>query len=144
MRSPGATVRKRLVLLMGGFFLLFLCVAARLVDLQVLRAQELTARGVTQWTRSGVVSARRGDIIDRNGRLLAQSITSFSLSARVRDVKDFEGLAQVLERELGIKKEITLQKLENNKNAATLYKFEYYLYNQPGMINSVEKYRKMI
>ena len=127
---------------MGGFFLLFLCVAARLVDLQVLRAQELTARGVTQWTRSGVVSARRGDIVDRNGRLLAQSITSFSLSARVRDVKDFEGLAQVLERELGIKKEITLQKLENNKNAATLYKFEYYLYNQPGMRNSVEKYRK--
>ena len=120
MRSPGATVRKRLVLLMGGFFLLFLCVAARLVDLQILRAQELTARGVTQWTRSGVVSARRGDIVDRNGRLLAQSITSFSLSARVRDVKDFEGLAQVLERELSIKKETTLQKLENNKNAASV------------------------
>ena len=30
---------------MGGFFLLFLCVAARLIDLQVIRAQELTARG---------------------------------------------------------------------------------------------------
>ena len=30
MRSPGATVRKRLVLLIGGFFLLFLCVVIRL------------------------------------------------------------------------------------------------------------------
>ena len=46
MRSPGATVRKRLVLLMGGFFLLFLCVCARLVDVQIVRQKELTARGV--------------------------------------------------------------------------------------------------
>ena len=105
---------------MGGFFLLFLCVAARLVDLQVIRAQELTARGVKQWTRSGVVSARRGNIVDRNGRLLAQSVTSFSLSARVRDVNDPEGLAQVLERELGISKETTLDKLERNRNAASV------------------------
>ena len=66
LRSPGATVRKRLVLLMGGFFLLFLCVCVRLVDLQIVRQKELTARGVKQWTRSGVVSARRGDIVDTN------------------------------------------------------------------------------
>ncbi|MFQ9806913.1 MAG: hypothetical protein ACLR07_11010 [Christensenellales bacterium] len=41
---------------MGGFFLLFLCVCVRLVDLQIVRQKELTARGVKQWTRSGVVS----------------------------------------------------------------------------------------
>lgn len=119
MRSPGATVRKRLVLLMSGFFLLFLCVAVRLFNLQVIRAQELTERGVKQWTRSGVVAARRGDIVDRNGRLLAQSITSYSLSARVRDVTDPQGLAEVLERELGISKETTIKKL-SNKSAASV------------------------
>ena len=102
MRSPGATVRKRLVLLMGGFFLLFVCVMARLVDLQVFQAQELTERGMNQWTRSGIVSARRGDIVDTNGKLLAQSITSFIISARARDVQDPQGLAQVLERELAL------------------------------------------
>ena len=119
MRSPGATVRKRLVLLMSGFFLLFLCVAVRLFNLQVIRAQELTERGVKQWTRSGVVAARRGDIVDRNGRLLAQSITSYSLSARARDVTDPQGLAEVLERELGISKETTIKKL-SNKSAASV------------------------
>ena len=67
MRSPGATVRKRLVLLMGGFFLLFLCVCVRLVDLQIVRQNELTARGVTPWTRICVVSARGGDRVDTNG-----------------------------------------------------------------------------
>ena len=102
MRSPGATVRKRLALLMGGFFLLFLCVCARLVDVQIVRQKELTARGVKQWTRSGVVAARRGDIVDTNGRLLAQSVTSFILTARPRDVKDAGALAKVLARELGL------------------------------------------
>lgn len=119
MRSPGATVRKRLVLLMGGFFLLFLCVVARLVDLQIFQAASLTARGVSQWTRSGIVSARRGDIVDTNGKLLAQSITSFILSARSRDVQDPEGLAQVLERELGIDAQTTLKKLSDT-NAASV------------------------
>lgn len=118
MRSPGATVRKRLVLLMGVFFLLFLCVCARLVDLQIFRQKELTARGVSQWTRSGVVAARRGDIVDTNGKLLAQSVTSFILTARPRDVKDVQALADVLERELGLSAERTVSRLSGSKAAS--------------------------
>ena len=93
MRSPGATVRKRLVLLMVGFFLLFLLVAIRLARLQIAQSEALTARGMRQWTRSGIVAAKRGDIVDTNGRLLAQSVTSYIVSARTRDIKDTEGLA---------------------------------------------------
>lgn len=118
MRSPGATVRKRLVLLMGGFFLLFLCVCVRLVDLQIVRQKELTARGVKQWTRSGVVSARRGDIVDANGKLLAQSVTSFILTARPRDVKNVNALAGVLARELGLSEETIIKKLSGSKAAS--------------------------
>ena len=118
MRSPGATVRKRMVLLMGGFLLLFLCVFVRLVDVQIVQSEELTQRGVRQWTRSGTVAARRGDIVDTNGKLLAQSITSLIVSARVRDVGDVDGLASVLERELGIPAERTREKLRGSKAAA--------------------------
>ena len=118
MRSPGATVRKRLVLLMGVFFLLFLCVCARLVELQIFRQKELTARGVSQWTRSGVVAARRGDIVDTNGRLLAQSVTSFILTARPRDVRNVQALADVLERELGLNAERVAAKLSGSKAAS--------------------------
>ena len=103
---------------MGGFFLLFLCVCARLVDVQIVRQKELTARGVKQWTRSGVVAARRGDIVDTNGRLLAQSVTSFILTARPRDVKDAAALAKVLARELGLNEEKTIQKLSGSKAAS--------------------------
>ena len=118
MRSPGATVRKRLVLLIGGFFLLFLCVVLRLVDLQIFESRALTQRGVRQWTRSGTVAARRGDIVDTHGKLLAQSITSFIISARVRDVSDVDGLASVLQRELDVPAERTKARLSDTKAAS--------------------------
>ncbi|MBR5288228.1 MAG: PASTA domain-containing protein [Clostridia bacterium] len=104
---------------MGVFFLLFLFVCARLFVLQVLRSQELTGRGTAQWTRSGIVAARRGDILDADGEILAQSITSYIASARMRDVTDPQGLARVLARELGADEEELLKKLEN-KNAASV------------------------
>ena len=103
---------------MGGFFLLFLCVCVRLADLQIERQKELTARGVKQWTRSGVVSARRGDIVDTNGKLLAQSVTSFILTARPRDVKNVNALAGVLARELGLSEETIIKKLSGSKAAS--------------------------
>ena len=107
-----------MVLLTLGFFLLFLCVAARLFDLQIVQSEALTQRGLRQWTRSGVVAARRGDIVDTNGKLLAQSVTSYIVSARVRDVKDADGLAQVLERELGVSAARTKSRLEAAKAAS--------------------------
>ena len=103
---------------MGGFFLLFLCVVLRLVDLQIFESRALTQRGVRQWTRSGTVAARRGDIVDTHGKLLAQSITSFIISARVRDVSDVDGLASVLERELNVPAERTKSKLSDTKAAS--------------------------
>lgn len=103
---------------MGGFFLLFLCLIARLFDLQVFESQALTQRGVRQWTRSGTVAARRGDIVDTHGKLLAQSITSFIISARVRDVGDVDGLASVLQRELNVPAERTKSRLADTKAAS--------------------------
>ena len=100
---------------MGVFFLLFLCVAARLFVLQVLRSDELTARGTKQWTRSGIVAARCGDIQDTNGKTIAQSVTSFIASARMRDVTDAQGLARVLARELSLDEAALLAMKENGK-----------------------------
>ena len=105
---------------MGGFFLLFLCVVLRLAHLQIVRAGELTQRGVRQWTRSGIVSARRGSILDSRGRILAQSMTSYVLSASPGEVKDPEGLARVLERELGLSAQTVVDKLSRNMRAASV------------------------
>ena len=97
---------------MSVFFLLFLCVVARLADLQVVQAQALTQRGMKQWTRSGIVSAKRGSIVDTKGRMLAQSMTSFVLTASPKEVRDPQALAAVLERELGLDAQSVVRKLE--------------------------------
>ena len=105
---------------MSVFFLLFLCVVARLADLQVVQAQALTQRGMKQWTRSGIVSAKRGSIVDTKGRMLAQSMTSFVLTASPKEVRDPQALAAVLERELGLDAQSVVRKLEKNRNAAAV------------------------
>ena len=65
-----------------------------------------------------MVSARRGDIVDTNGKLLAQSVTSFILTARPRDVKNVNALAGVLARELGLSEETIIAKLSGSKAAS--------------------------
>ena len=74
---PELQVRKRMLLttiILGGLFLL---VVARLWQLTVLEAEALTQRGVSQWTKEGIVMARRGTILDRGSNVLALSATSY-------------------------------------------------------------------
>ena len=56
-------------------------VEARLVQLQVFQHQTLSERAETQQERVVKVSAPRGDIIDRNGRILAYSVAAQAIAA---------------------------------------------------------------
>lgn len=55
------SVRKRLTIL------LFALIVVRIGGLTLVRGAELTAWGVRQWTREGIVTVRRGRVEDRNG-----------------------------------------------------------------------------
>ena len=118
MLSPGMTVRKRLIWLLVGFCLLFLALCGRLFQLQVVRAAELTQRGVNQWTRSGIVSAKRGDITDRNGKLLVQSTTAYIVCANPRQVTNPEGMARVLNEVLGLDEETVVKKVSDKTKSS--------------------------
>lgn len=116
------TVRKRLIWLMVGFCLLFLALCGRLFQLQVVRAAELTQRGVNQWTRSGIVSAKRGDITDRNGKLLVQSTTAYIVCANPRQVENPEGMARVLGEVLGLDEETVVKKVSDKTKSSVILK----------------------
>ncbi len=62
-------------LLLGGFFLMagFGALVAQLIQLQVIRHEELTAKARKYWERTYVKASRRGDIRDVRGTLLATS-----------------------------------------------------------------------
>ena len=65
---------QRAFVLLGFFFLAFVCLAGRLVDLQVFRHSELLAAAERKTERKIWSPAKRGDILDANGNPLATSI----------------------------------------------------------------------
>ena len=114
-------VRKRLMMTLAGFVLLFLWVVGRLFSLQILQGEALTARGVSQWTRSGQIAAQRGDIVDRNGKLLVQSTSAYTVCVNPRQVVDAQGLARVLSQQLGVSEESVLKKVaDTSKSSVTI------------------------
>ena len=89
-------IRKRLALLMASFLALFLILTARLVDLQVVKSESLQKRAQSQWTSEAVIQPRRGEILDRNGSVLAISATSYTASVSPRQVKNAADFARIL------------------------------------------------
>lgn len=65
---------RRALLLLGFLALAFAGLAYRLVDLQVVRHEELSAKAGRNTQREFWQAPRRGDILDANGNLLATSV----------------------------------------------------------------------
>jgi len=74
-----ATIRARLLLGAAMFVLWAAGIQARLIYLQVHKHSDLQARAENQSERTMDISAKRGDILDRDGRVLAYSVDADSV-----------------------------------------------------------------
>lgn len=81
-------VRRRLVVAALGLAAWSAAIEARLVYLQVNRHDDLTSRAERQQLRTIETAAKRGDILDRNGRVLAYSVDAESIYAVPTDIND--------------------------------------------------------
>lgn len=118
---PELQVRKRMLLMtvvLGGLFLL---VTGRLWQLTVLDSSTLTQRGVNQWTKEGIVTARRGTILDKNSNVLALSATSYMVCADPRLVPDPELFADTLAEVLPLG-DSALGRLRDNTKGSVILK----------------------
>jgi cell division protein FtsI (penicillin-binding protein 3) len=82
------TVRRRLLVVVVIFGLWTTGIQARLVYLQVLRHDDYVARAQRQQLRTAEIAAKRGEILDRTGRVLAYSVdvdSIFAVPAEIRD-----------------------------------------------------------
>ncbi|MBQ7643060.1 MAG: hypothetical protein IJS67_04070 [Clostridia bacterium] len=77
-------------------------VAARVFFVQIVDGASLQSKAVDQWTRELPVTAARGYIYDRNGKVLAGNLTSYAVYVRSRSVKDPAGVAKRLSEVLGV------------------------------------------
>ncbi len=69
------------VMIVGAF-------VVRLVDIQVVRADQLVAASLEKTSGAGTLYAPRGNIVDTNGVLLAGSVTLFDVTISPKDVDD--------------------------------------------------------
>ncbi len=85
-RDADIYTRRRLEAVAGLVALGFALLVIRAVDLQWLQADRLAAQAEKQRHRTFTVSAPRGPILDRTGRILAESIKVPSISAIAEDI----------------------------------------------------------
>ena len=106
---------------MALFLALFLLLAARLFDLQVVRAAALQRRAQAQWTSESVIAPTRGAIYDRNGQVLALSATAYIASVSPRQVADPAAFARLVAPVLDLDEIAVAKKAANtSKGGVTL------------------------
>lgn len=102
MQQNFLTGKKRLLSLLVAAIFLFCGIFLRLAYIQVVWGAELQAKAADQWTRDLPIVAYRGDIVDRNGVVLAGTKTGFALYARPASVDDAEAESAALADVLGL------------------------------------------
>jgi cell division protein FtsI (penicillin-binding protein 3) len=95
------TLKRRLVVAAAVFLAWSAAIEARLVYLQVLRHDDLLSRAERQQMRTVAAPAKRGEILDRAGRVLAYSVDAESIYAVPTDIGDPDNAAASLCRALG-------------------------------------------
>lgn len=104
-------LRRRLLAVCLSICFLFLMLAGRFFYIQVIWGDDLVYRAVDQWTREIPVVAQRGEIVDRNGVVLAGNESSYSVFVRRNAVKDREQTCALLAELLELDKDALLNKL---------------------------------
>ncbi len=116
------TIRKRVFLLLMILTLLFSALGVRVGALTTAESVSLTQRGIRQWTRDGVVYARRGDILDTKGQTLAMSVTAYIVSANPRKIDDMARFTAAVCPALGLDPEAVARKLADRAKASVILK----------------------
>jgi cell division protein FtsI (penicillin-binding protein 3) len=96
-----ATLRRRLVVVAAVLGLWVTAIETRLVYLQIFERADLLARAERQQERTQSVPAKRGDILDRRGRVMATSVDADTIIAVPTEIDDPAGVAAKLCAALG-------------------------------------------
>lgn len=86
----------RIKIILIGVFLAFLVILGRIFYIQVFSYKKLNTLALSLWQRNLPITAERGRILDRNGKILASNITTTTLYVVPNQIKDKEGTAKVL------------------------------------------------
>ena len=95
-----ATLKQRLTVALCVLLAWSAVIEGRLIHLQVFRYTDLTSRADRQQSRTIPSPAKRGEILDRNGRILARSVDADTIYAVPTELGDPDQAAATLCRAL--------------------------------------------
>lgn len=115
MKPSFQGIKFRLAIAGLFFLLMFLAVAVRAFQLQILQGEKLKRLGERQYLKEWIVLPKRGTILDRAGEPLALSLEAQSVYARPRRIQEPETVARSLAQALGLNPVEVQQKLNSEK-----------------------------
>ncbi len=113
--------KQRILVLSFVVGVLFLFLVIRLLQLQVLNADDYRTMSENNRLRFVPVAASRGAIMDRTGTVLVSNRPSFSLAVIPQEVTDKDALLTLLSRLLGLDRADMAERWEKNMGRAKYY-----------------------
>lgn len=111
MRNKTYNKKKMLVVFLSALLMIFFLIA-RLVYLMIFDAAYYQQKAKTLHEREREIKAARGEVIDRNGKVLATNKAVCTISVIHSQITDPERVIQVFADELGIEKEMIRKRIE--------------------------------
>ena len=88
-----------------GIILFCIGVTGKLVYLMIFQSQHYTDRALEVQERERKIKAPRGEILDRNGKVIASNKTVCTVSVIYNQVKEPERVIKILTEELGLEED---------------------------------------
>ena len=106
------TYNKKKILVMGTLFLaVLLFLAARVVFLIYYRGPELAEKAKELQERERTLVAQRGQILDRNGVILAENQTVYNISVIHNQIEDEKAVVDLLSEKLDMDADVVYEKV---------------------------------
>lgn len=108
-------MKSRIIVIFLGFVLLWTALIVRASFLQVVPNPRLEVLKKKQFETTITLASRRGAIVDRGGRDLALSMSTYSLYADPKIIKNRVQVARKLSKVLGVSSKVIYKKIANPK-----------------------------
>ncbi|MBR5438916.1 MAG: hypothetical protein IKV61_01695 [Clostridia bacterium] len=109
--------RKRLFAIFIAITFIFLFIIARLFYVQIVWGKDLQSKALDQWTRNVPILSKRGNIVDRNGVILATTKNTYTVYVRPRAVTNLEEVGATLSNIFNLNKEELINKIKSTKTS---------------------------
>ena len=113
--------RRRIIVLSFGASIMFFLILCQLWYLQIVDTESLQERSENNRLRFVPTPAPRGEILDRNGKVLASNAPSFSVAVAPQDIKNQTQLVDKLARYLNVDRAVIQDRWDRGRGRAQYY-----------------------